>query len=168
MRPWKLSSRQVGQQSCRLQVCIQDSITSFLSFQRRGSTTVTIPHLETIRYHTALTVQQQATHPSLGRTPTTMEAIKSTIGLGKKESGEEPVSGETGTGTVAEPYDAGNSDEAQGETQPYLLASDRQELRDASPSRLQPESICSESCAGYSRDTSVQLTRDTTVTACRD
>ncbi|KAK5167795.1 uncharacterized protein LTR77_007494 [Saxophila tyrrhenica] len=43
-----------------------------------------------------------------------METVKSAVGLGKsKEQDEEPVSGETGTGTTAEPYDAGNSSEAQ-------------------------------------------------------
>ena len=44
-----------------------------------------------------------------------METIKSAVGLGKtKEQEEEPVSGETGTGTTEEPFDAGNSSEAHG------------------------------------------------------
>ena len=44
-----------------------------------------------------------------------MDKVKGAIGLGKadKESGEEPVSGETGEGTTAEPFDAGNQ-KAQG------------------------------------------------------
>jgi hypothetical protein len=44
-----------------------------------------------------------------------METVKSAVGLGKKEhADEEPVSGETGEGTTAEPFDAGNNAEAQG------------------------------------------------------
>lgn len=44
-----------------------------------------------------------------------MEAIKNALGFGGSttESGQEPVSGETGPGTVEQPYDAGN---AQGES----------------------------------------------------
>jgi len=40
-----------------------------------------------------------------------MESIKNAIGLGsgQVQSGQEPVSGETGSGTVSEPYDAGNA-----------------------------------------------------------
>lgn len=50
-----------------------------------------------------------------------MDKVKSAVGLGKsdKEEGEEPVSGETGEGTTAEPFDAGNK-QAQGR---YLLTS---------------------------------------------
>jgi hypothetical protein len=44
-----------------------------------------------------------------------MDTVKSAVGLGKKEeAGEEPVSGEKGEGTTAQPFDAGNSAEAQG------------------------------------------------------
>ena len=41
-----------------------------------------------------------------------MEAIKNAIGLGSNQvqSGQEPVSGETGSGTAVEPYDGGNAD----------------------------------------------------------
>lgn len=56
--------------------------------------------------------------PPLSSAPTPphhMEAVKSAVGLGKKdEAGEEPVSGETGEGTTAAPFDAGNNTEAQG------------------------------------------------------
>lgn len=40
-----------------------------------------------------------------------METIKSVFGLGGSaaQSGEEPVSGKTGTGTAADPYDQGNA-----------------------------------------------------------
>ena len=38
-----------------------------------------------------------------------MNTIKSAVGMGKKdEEGQEPVSGEKGEGTTAEPFDAGN------------------------------------------------------------
>jgi len=38
-----------------------------------------------------------------------MEALKSVVGLGKKEQeGQEPVSGVKGEGTAVEPYDSGN------------------------------------------------------------
>lgn len=39
-----------------------------------------------------------------------MESIKSALGLGGSttQSGQEPVSGETGSGTVEQPYDGGN------------------------------------------------------------
>ena len=39
-----------------------------------------------------------------------METIKSAIGLGGKseQEGQEPVSGQGGEGTAAEPYDSGN------------------------------------------------------------
>lgn len=40
-----------------------------------------------------------------------MEAIKSAVGLGKKDQeGQEPVSGVKGEGTAAEPFDAGNQE----------------------------------------------------------
>lgn len=40
-----------------------------------------------------------------------MEAIKNAVGLGSSQvqSGQEPVSGETGRGTISDPYDAGNA-----------------------------------------------------------
>ena len=40
-----------------------------------------------------------------------MEAIKNAIGLGSSQvqSGQEPVSGETGSGTASKPYDGGNA-----------------------------------------------------------
>lgn len=40
-----------------------------------------------------------------------METIKSVLGYGSVESqsGEEPLSGQTGAGTAAEPYDGGNA-----------------------------------------------------------
>ena len=38
-----------------------------------------------------------------------METVKSVLGFGKTEQqGQEPISGQQGSGTVAEPYDAGN------------------------------------------------------------
>lgn len=38
-----------------------------------------------------------------------MQSIKNAIlGSGETQSGTEPVSGQTGSGTAAEPYDAGN------------------------------------------------------------
>lgn len=41
-----------------------------------------------------------------------MDTLKSATGLGdpKQQSGEEPLSGEQGKGTVGEPYDQGNSE----------------------------------------------------------
>lgn len=44
-----------------------------------------------------------------------MESIKNVLGLGGSttQSGQEPVSGVTGSGTAEQPYDAGN---AQGES----------------------------------------------------
>ena len=40
-----------------------------------------------------------------------MEAIKNAIGSGSSQvqSGQEPISGQTGRGTASEPYDAGNA-----------------------------------------------------------
>ena len=39
-----------------------------------------------------------------------METIKSALGFTKQEqSGQEPVSGQVGAGTAAEPYDQGNA-----------------------------------------------------------
>lgn len=40
-----------------------------------------------------------------------MEAIKNAIGLGSSQvqSGQEPISGVTGSGTASEPYDGGNA-----------------------------------------------------------
>ena len=49
--------------------------------------------------------------PPLGVPHCEMEAIKNAIGLGSSQlqSGKEPASGHTGSGTVSEPYDAGNT-----------------------------------------------------------
>ena len=39
-----------------------------------------------------------------------MQTIKNAVfGTSEPKAGEEPVSGETGTGTASEPYDAGNA-----------------------------------------------------------
>ena len=45
-----------------------------------------------------------------------MDTLKGAVGLGKKDQeGSEPVSGEKGEGTTAEPFDAGNKQaQAQG------------------------------------------------------
>ncbi|KAK3653860.1 hypothetical protein LTR56_004270 [Elasticomyces elasticus] len=50
-----------------------------------------------------------------------MEAIKSVVGLGKKEQeGQEPVSGVKGEGSAAQPYDAGNEDATSTTAQPAV------------------------------------------------
>ena len=50
-----------------------------------------------------------------------METLKSVIGLGKTEpaadESSEPVSGQQGEGTAAQPFDAGNN---EGTTAPFL------------------------------------------------
>lgn len=44
-----------------------------------------------------------------GDTSSTMDKLKSAVGIDKKDQeGQEPVSGATGEGTTAEPFDAGN------------------------------------------------------------
>ena len=50
--------------------------------------------------------------------PSAMQSIKNAVfGSSEPKAGEEPVSGETGTGTATEPYDAGN---ATGESTPII------------------------------------------------
>ncbi|KAK5681911.1 hypothetical protein LTS10_006445 [Elasticomyces elasticus] len=50
-----------------------------------------------------------------------MDAIKSVVGLGKKEQeGQEPVSGVKGEGSAAQPYDAGNEDATSTTAQPAV------------------------------------------------
>lgn len=48
--------------------------------------------------------------PAASSWPSAMQSIKSAIGIGPKADETEPVSGETGAGTAAEPYDAGNAE----------------------------------------------------------
>lgn len=46
-----------------------------------------------------------------GSSPPIIEKVKDTLGMGSKsQSGTEPVSGETGEGTVDQPYDQGNQE----------------------------------------------------------
>ncbi|KAI4274022.1 MAG: hypothetical protein LQ337_004227 [Flavoplaca oasis] len=50
-----------------------------------------------------------------GSSPPIIEKVKDTLGMGSKsQSGTEPVSGETGEGTVDQPYDQGNQEGKSG------------------------------------------------------
>ncbi|KAL8808889.1 MAG: hypothetical protein Q9223_007974 [Gallowayella weberi] len=46
-----------------------------------------------------------------GSNPPVVEKVKDTLGMNSEsQSGTEPVSGETGEGTVGQPYDQGNKE----------------------------------------------------------
>ncbi|KAI4281720.1 MAG: hypothetical protein L6R38_003470 [Xanthoria sp. 2 TBL-2021] len=50
-----------------------------------------------------------------GSNPPVVEKVKETLGMGSEsQSGTEPVSGETGEGTVDQPFDQGNQEGKSG------------------------------------------------------
>ncbi|KAK0507766.1 hypothetical protein JMJ35_009655 [Cladonia borealis] len=66
-----------------------------------------------------------------------MDALKNPTNLGgtsttSQQSGEEPVSGEKGTGTATEPYDQGNAEGKEGAAPKEGMAEALEDTKDAS------------------------------------